>query len=60
MNRVLLMMAVLLLSACATGGGAKNTAAVKINQEMDAAVASHEPAKPEAVDQALLPPLAVP
>ena len=31
----------------------------KINQEMDAAVASHEVAKPEAVDQALLPPLAV-
>ena len=60
MKQVLVMMAVLLLSACATSGGSKGATAAKINQEMDAAVASHEPAKPEAVDQALLPPLNVP
>lgn len=59
MKRALGLLAVLLLSACATGGNSKNIAAQKINQEMDAAVASHEAAKPEAVDQALLPPLAV-
>jgi MSHA biogenesis protein MshL len=59
MKRALGLLAVLLLSACATGGNSKNMAAQKINQEMDAAVASHEVAKPEAVDQALLPPLAV-
>lgn len=60
MKQVLGMMAVLLLSACATSGGSKGATAAKINQEMDAAVASHEPAKPEAVDQALLPPLTMP
>ncbi len=60
MKQVLGMMAVLFLSACASTGGSKGATAAKINQEMDAAVASHEPAKPEAVDQALLPPLAVP
>ncbi|ADE12818.1 secretin N-terminal domain-containing protein [Sideroxydans lithotrophicus] len=60
MKRVSVMLAVLLLSACATGGNTKNLAAQKINQEMDAAVKSHEAAKPEAVDQALLPPLALP
>lgn len=59
MKRVLGLLAVLLLSACATGGHSKNVAAEKISQEMDAAAASHEAAKPEAVDQALLPPLAV-
>jgi MSHA biogenesis protein MshL len=58
MKRALGLLALLLLSACATGGS-KNTAADKIRQEMDAAVASSEVAKPEAVDQALLPPLAV-
>ena len=54
MKRALGLLAVLLLSACATGGNSKNMAAQKINQELDAAVA-----KPDAVDQALLPPLAV-
>jgi MSHA biogenesis protein MshL len=59
MKQALGILALLFLSACATGGNAKNTAANKINQEMDTAVASREAAKPEAVDQALLPPLAV-
>ncbi len=59
MKRVSVLLTVLLLSACATGGNPKNVAAEKINQEMDAAVASHEAAKQEAVNQALLPPLAV-
>ena len=60
MKLTLGLLALLFLSACATGGGSKNVAADKIKQEMDAAVASHESAKPEAVDQALLPPLTVP
>jgi len=59
MKRALGLLAVLLLSACATGGG-KNTAADNIKQEMDAAAATREAAKPEAVDQALLPALAAP
>jgi MSHA biogenesis protein MshL len=58
MKRVSGLLVLLLVSACATGGG-KNTAGDKIKQEMDAAVASSEVAKPESVDQALLPPLAV-
>ncbi len=58
MKRAIGLLALLLLSACATGGG-KNSAADKIRQEMDAAAASREAAKPEAVDQALLPPLSV-
>ncbi len=61
MKRTSGLLALLFLSACATGSGPKSGAAAdKIKQEMDAAVASHESAKPEAVDQALLPPLAVP
>ena len=60
MRRASGFFAVLLLTACATtGGNTKNEAAEKINKEMDAAVTSHEVAKPETVDQALLPPLAV-
>ncbi|OIR18225.1 type II secretion system protein D precursor [mine drainage metagenome] len=59
MKRVSVLLAVLLLSACATGGNPKNVAAEKINQELDAAVAPREAAKQEAVNQALLPPLAV-
>ncbi|MBU1425318.1 MAG: secretin N-terminal domain-containing protein [Gammaproteobacteria bacterium] len=59
MKRVPGMFALLLLSACATSGN-NNEAADRINREMDAAVAAPEAAKPEAVDQALLPPLAVP
>lgn len=59
MRRVTVLLALLLLTACATGGNPKNVAAEKINQELDAAVASHEAAKQEAVNQALLPPLAV-
>lgn len=58
MKRTLGLLALLLLSACATGGG-KNATADKIKQEMEAA-APREEAKPSAVDQALLPPLAVP
>jgi MSHA biogenesis protein MshL len=53
------LLALLLLSACATGGGTKSGVADKIRQEMDAAATPAEAAKPEAVDQALLPPLAV-
>jgi MSHA biogenesis protein MshL len=59
MKRALGLMVLLLLSACATGGGSKNTAADKIKQEMDATVASKESAKPDAVNQALLPPLSL-
>ncbi|MBI5889663.1 MAG: secretin N-terminal domain-containing protein [Nitrosomonadales bacterium] len=59
MKRALGLSALLLLSACASSGN-KNLAADRINQEMDAAVAAPVAAKPEAVDQALLPPLAVP
>ncbi len=59
MKRVAVVLAVLLLSACATGGNPRNEAAEKINKEMDAAAAPREAAKQEAVDQALLPPLAV-
>jgi MSHA biogenesis protein MshL len=59
MKRMTVLLAVLLLTACATGGNPKNVAAEKINQELDAAVASREAAKQEAVNQALLPPLAV-
>lgn len=59
MKRVIGLLAVLFLSACATSGTGKNAAADKIKQEMDAAVAAHETPKPDAVDQALLPPLAV-
>lgn len=59
MKRALGILALLILSACATGGSSKNSAADKIKQEMDAAVASREVAKAETVDQALLPPLAV-
>jgi MSHA biogenesis protein MshL len=59
MKRVSVLLTVLLLSACATGGNPKNVAAEKINQELDAAVAPREAAKQEAVNQALLPPLAV-
>lgn len=57
MKQTLGLAALLLLSGCATGGGPGNKTADKINKEMDVAVASHEVAKPEAVDQALLPPL---
>jgi MSHA biogenesis protein MshL len=53
------LLVLLLLSACATGSGTKSGVADKIRQEMDAAATPAEAAKPEAVDQALLPPLAV-
>jgi MSHA biogenesis protein MshL len=58
MKRASGLMALLLLSACAASGGSKNTAD-KIKQEMDAAVAAHESAKPDTVNQALLPPLTI-
>jgi MSHA biogenesis protein MshL len=58
MKRALGLSVLLLLSACATGGD-KHLAADKIKQEMDAAAAPKEAAKPEAVDQALLPPLSM-
>jgi len=59
MKRISGLLVLLLLSACATGGGTKSGVTEKLKQEMDAAVASNEVAKPETVDQALLPPLAV-
>ena len=59
MKRIMGLLALLLLSACATGSGTKSGVAEKIRQEMDAAATPAEAAKPEAVDQALLPPLAV-
>jgi len=59
MRRSSVLFALLFLTACASGGS-KNVAADKIKQEMDAAAASHEGAKQQAVEQALLPPLAVP
>ncbi len=58
MKRISVLLALLLLSACATDGS-KNGVAGMINQEMDAAAVSAAVAKPEVVDQALLPPLAV-
>jgi MSHA biogenesis protein MshL len=58
MKRASGLMALLLLSACASSSASKNTAD-KIRQEMDAAVAVHESAKPDTVNQALLPPLSV-
>ncbi|MDO8988719.1 MAG: secretin N-terminal domain-containing protein [Sideroxyarcus sp.] len=63
MKHALVLLSLLFLSACATGGG-KNQTANLLKQEMDAAAASPEAAKPEsakpeAVDQALLPPLSV-
>jgi MSHA biogenesis protein MshL len=61
MKRVTGLLAVLLMSACAAGGGSKNVAAEKIKSEMDDAVGVREKAAPEtAVNQALLPPLSVP
>jgi len=59
MKRALVLSVLLFLSACASGGGAKNTVADKIKQEMDSAVTSHQNAKPDTVNQALLPPLVV-
>ena len=59
MKRIMGLLALLLLSACATGSGTKSGVAEKIRQEMDAAATPAEAAMPEAVDQALLPPLAV-
>ena len=59
MKRIMGLLVLLLLSACATGSGTKSGVADKIRQEMDAAATPAEAAKPEAVDQALLPPLAV-
>ncbi len=61
MKRISGLFALLFLSACATGSGHGSSAAQdKIKQEMDAAVASRESVKQQAVEQALLPPLAVP
>ncbi len=58
MKRVSGLMMLLLLSACAASGASRDTAD-KIRQEMDAAVAVRESAKPDTVNQALLPPLTV-
>jgi len=59
MKRISGLLLLLLLSACATGGRYKKRCNEKSGKNMDAAVAPTEAAKPEAVDQALLPPLAV-
>ena len=53
MKKTIGLLALLLLSACATGGGTKSDITEKLRQEMDAAAAPTEAAKPEAVDQAL-------
>ena len=59
MKRVSGLMVLLLLSACAASGVSRDTAD-KIRQEMDAAAAVRESdAKPDTVNQALLPPLTV-
>jgi len=58
MKRVSGLMVLLLLSACAASGASRDTAD-KIKQEMDAAVGVRESAKPDTVNQALLPPLTV-
>jgi MSHA biogenesis protein MshL len=58
MKRASGLIALLLLSGCAASGVSRDTAN-KINQEMDAAVAAPESAKPDTVNQALLPPLSI-
>lgn len=58
MKRASGLVALLLLSGCAASGVSRDTAN-KINQEMDAAVAAPESAKPDTVNQALLPPLSI-
>ena len=59
MRQILWMLALAGLSACAMPGG-RNTTADTIHREMDAAVQEGaKPSKPEAVNNALLPPLAV-
>lgn len=58
MKQVSGLMVLLLLSGCAASGASRDTAD-KIKQEMDAAVAVRESAKPDTVNQALLPPLTV-
>jgi len=59
MRRILWVLALVGLSACATPGG-RNTTADTIRHEMDAAVQeSAKPSKPDAVNNALLPPLSV-
>jgi MSHA biogenesis protein MshL len=58
MKRVSGLMVLLLLSACAASGASKDTAD-KIKQVMDAAAARESDAKPDTVNQALLPPLTV-
>lgn len=61
MRKISGLLMLLVLSACASGGGSKGVAAGKIKNELDAAVASKDATKPEAaVSQALLPPLSVP
>ncbi|HEU0187973.1 MAG TPA: secretin N-terminal domain-containing protein [Gallionellaceae bacterium] len=57
MKPIIGLLALAMLSACATPPG-KNTTADAIKQEMDAAAASAKGAKPDAVSDALLPPLA--
>ncbi|MBI3903723.1 MAG: secretin N-terminal domain-containing protein [Nitrosomonadales bacterium] len=60
MRRTLWMLVLVLgLPAC-TAPGQKNNTAETIRHEMDAAVQESKPAKPEAVNEALLPPLTVP
>lgn len=56
MNLIKGVLALLLLSACA-GPVGRNTTADAIKQEMDRIAESTKPAKPDAVNKALLPPL---
>ena len=60
MKRLFLVLLPLFLVACSSPG-IKTDTAVRINKEMDALVSeSTSPSKPEAVNNALLPPLTVP
>lgn len=58
MKPIIGLLALAVLSACATPVG-HNTTADAIRQEMDAAAESSKTGKPEAVNNALLPPLTV-
>ena len=60
MKRLFMMLLLLFLVACSSPG-IKTETAVRINKEMDALVnESASPGKPDAVSNALLPPLAIP
>lgn len=59
MNKTLILLAIMSLSACASSGG-KQAVKDQIGQQMDAAVEQSRPAAQAQAEQALLPPLAAP